>query len=312
MKFAYLFVALSLLIPAVAFAGDNYADLLRHFEYDIKAPLNVREVGVVSRAGAKVHDITYVGANGTVPAYLVVPNGNGPFAAVVWGHWMLEGSPFRNRTEFLDEAIALAESGVVSLLIDAPMVRPGFKDTEPDPIYMRDDVIDLRRGLDLLLARTDVDQRRTAFVGHSFHAGSGAILSGVDRRVKAFVLMAGGLDTQQFLVSKAPVLAKIGLDVRERVARMYAEYSWINPCQYVSRAAPAVVLLQNGTRDEYMTVDDVRHYSECVSNPKTEKMYGTGHELNAKARLDRAEWLRQQLGLKALNTAALKSVPPIH
>ncbi len=42
-----------------------------------------------------------------MPAYLVVPAGKGPFAAILFGHWAMDGSPTRNRTEFLEEAVAL-------------------------------------------------------------------------------------------------------------------------------------------------------------------------------------------------------------
>jgi dienelactone hydrolase len=37
-------------------------------------------------------------------------------------------------------------------------------------------VVDLRRGIDLLLARSDVDQTRLAYVGHSYGAQWGSIL----------------------------------------------------------------------------------------------------------------------------------------
>ena len=58
-----------------------------------------------------------------------------------------------SKDEFLDEAIALAPSGVISLLIDSPQHRPGFKPA-PNPILVAQQVIDLRRGLDLLRSRT--------------------------------------------------------------------------------------------------------------------------------------------------------------
>jgi cephalosporin-C deacetylase-like acetyl esterase len=38
-------------------------------------------------------------------------------------------------------------------------------------------VVDLRRGIDLLLARSDVDPKRLAYVGHSYGAQWGSILS---------------------------------------------------------------------------------------------------------------------------------------
>src|SRR5207245_5596577 len=134
---------------------------------------------------------------GRVPAYLVVPSGKGPFAAVIWGHWYWENSEFRNRKEFLQEAVALAHAGVVSLLTDGPIARPGhIEDKAPlNPQQVRDliqQIVDMRRGADLLLARKDVDPTRLGYVGHSYNATVGGFLSGSDKRFTAFVLMAGG------------------------------------------------------------------------------------------------------------------------
>src|SRR6266851_5068441 len=102
------------------------AELLRHFDYDRHAPLGLKQITVQHREHADVYDITYASPKGgVVPAYLVVPRGRGPFAAVVWGHWYWGNSSMRNRRQFLDEAIVLAQAGVVSLLIDGPRARPG-------------------------------------------------------------------------------------------------------------------------------------------------------------------------------------------
>src|SRR4030095_6566202 len=80
------------------------ADLTRHFDYDSKAPLELKEIGVERRGEITIQDITYASPKGgVVPAYLVVPKGKGPFAAIVWGHWYWQNSPMRNRKEFLEE-----------------------------------------------------------------------------------------------------------------------------------------------------------------------------------------------------------------
>src|ERR1700724_1203355 len=80
------------------------ADLLRHFYYDQKAPLDIQETGVEQRGDVAIHDISYASPRGgRVPAYLVVRKGKGPFAAVIWGHWYQDGSPFFNPKEFFDE-----------------------------------------------------------------------------------------------------------------------------------------------------------------------------------------------------------------
>src|SRR6266581_7671865 len=113
-------------------------DLVRHFDYDQNAPLNIKQIGVQRRATATVYDITYDSPKGgVVPAYLVVPKGRGPFAAVIWGHWYWGNSSMRNRREFLDEAIALAPAGVVSLLTDGPIARPGHVESK-EPLNDQD------------------------------------------------------------------------------------------------------------------------------------------------------------------------------
>jgi len=123
-----ILVALYLLLCAPTVKDP---ELLHHFDYDNQAPLDVRESSVEHRGNVAIHDISYASPKGgRVPAYLVVPSGKGPFAAVIWGHWYQSGSAFLNRKEFLEEAIVLASSGVVSLLTDGPIARPGYV---PDP-----------------------------------------------------------------------------------------------------------------------------------------------------------------------------------
>ena len=170
--------------PLFAQHSDTaFVRLKQRFDYDRAAPLEVQESSVQERSGVKLHDITYRSpVGGRVPAWLVVPDGKGPFAGILFGHWMMLGSPLKNRDEFLEEAVLLARAGAVSILIDTPLVRPGVVE-DKDPLSpqvssaTRQQVIDLRRALDLLLAREDVDRKRIAYVGHSFDADVGAILA---------------------------------------------------------------------------------------------------------------------------------------
>src|SRR6202030_4618746 len=97
-----------------------------------------------------------VGPNGgIVTAYRVVPQGKGPFPAVIYGHWCMPASEKKNRTEFLDEAIVLAHSGVISLLLDHVTVHPGFVEDESPQneqqvaVDVQQD-INTRRGADML------------------------------------------------------------------------------------------------------------------------------------------------------------------
>src|ERR671914_30172 len=108
-RLVQLVIAYFILWPMSLIANGQTPEMLAHFDYDKTAPLGIKQIGVEKRGDVTIHDITYISPKGgVVPAYLVMPKGKGPFAAVVWGHWYWSNSPMRNRKQFLDEAVALA------------------------------------------------------------------------------------------------------------------------------------------------------------------------------------------------------------
>ncbi len=241
-----------LLFPAIILSAED-SGVSHAFDYDQKAPLEVKEAGVERRGDVAVHDISYASPKGgRVPAYVVTPKGKGPFAAVIWGHWYWQNSSVRNRKQFLDEAVALAHAGVVSLITDGPIARPGHVENK-EPLNdqgatdLVQQIVDMRRGADLLLARKDVDPNRLAYVGHSYNASVGGFLSGIDKRFKAFVLMAGALSDEIDLRSQEmqQFRQKIG---SEKFDAFAAKYGWLDPGKFVSHAAPAAVFLQYARR----------------------------------------------------------------
>jgi dienelactone hydrolase len=309
------FLTAVLFLCATPLLAQN-TDPSRAFDYDPKAPLDIQEAGVEHRGSVTIHDVSYASPKGgRVPAYLVVPEGKGPFAAVIWGHWYWQNSAFFNRKEFLDEAVVLAHAGVVSLLTTGPGARASHVD-DKDPLSERQAgelvqaIIDMRRGADLLLARKDVDPNHLAYVGHSYNAVVGGFLSGIDKRFKAFVLMAGGLSddvdmkTEEFQQFRQ----KIGT---EKVDAFTAKYGWLDPGKFVSHAAPATVFLQFATQEKFLTAERARQYAAIVSEPKQFKLYDAPHALNAEARRDRISFLSVQLKLKPLDPSLIASVPDL-
>jgi dienelactone hydrolase len=244
-----------------------------------------------------------------------VPSGKGPFPAVIYGHWCMPGSEKENRKEFLDEAIVLAHSGVISLLPDNVVVHPGFVEDKA-PLNEQQVAVDvqqdinLRRGADLLLARDDVDRKRLAYVGHSCDGFAGAFLSGIDKRFKAFVLMAGGWPDDTF--KKSPMYEqyrqKIGA---EKFDAFQAEHSWADTGKYVSHAAPAVVFLQFASDEQFATPEMDKDYFAAVSEPKRMKIYEAPHALNADATRDRIAFLAEQLSFKAPDAKAVAGIPAL-
>jgi dienelactone hydrolase len=320
------FAGIVFLVTATAFAQKPPDQLLHHWDYDNNAPLNIKQAGLRNREGVKIYDISYsapvadrgaaVGPNGgTVTAYLVIPAGKGPFPAVIYGHWCMPGSEKKNRTEFLDEAIVLAHSGVVSLLPDHVRVHPGFiEDNTPlneqqIAVEIQQDV-NLRRGADLLLARKDVDLKRLAYVGHSCDATAGGFLSGIDKRFKAFVIMAGDLSDEVNRSTKMfqEYRQKVG---PEKLDAFSARFAWMDAGKYVSHASPAAMFLQYATDEPFVNGDIAKRYFEIVSEPKKLKIYDAPHALNAEATRDRIAFLAQQLSFPPPDAKAVNSIPAL-
>jgi dienelactone hydrolase len=293
---------LTVLVAAHAQVGDVQS-LKRLYDYDSKQPLDSKETLLYERDGVKVYDISYASPKGgRVTAYLVMPVAKGPFAGIIFGHW----GP-GNRTEFLAEAMLYAEAGTASLLVDYPWVRPApwrkklhnVANAEADHETYVQAVVDLRRGIDLLSARPGVDPRRLAYVGHSYGAQWGAILSTVDDRVKAVVLM-GGIPERAaiYLENDDPDIIELRVNTPKEAIEKYLQVNArTDAIHYVPHAAPTPLLFQFAKYERYFNETAMKRYAQAASEPKSVKWYETGHDLNdVRALLDRADWLREKIG----------------
>src|SRR5437660_9472741 len=219
---------------------------------------------------------------------------------------MMPRSVFQNRREFLEEAILLARSGAASLLTDAPMLRPGFipekkglKGEIQNAEASRQQVIDFRRGLDLLLARGDIDSARIAFVGHSYNAHTGGILSGVEKRIGTFVLMAGVFADEEYIFdsTRTEVVQFRQKNGDKALRDFFQQYAFDDPIHFAGHSAPAAVFLQFGQDDEGIPEKMARQYFDLFAQPKKIAFYKAGHALNKEAREERVVWLVKQLKL---------------
>ena len=289
---------------ALLMATAPYSTLVHLYDYDRAAPLQLTEAGVETREGVEVHDISYASPKGgRVAGYLVTPPGRGPFAGILFMH-----GAGGNRKGMLAQAIAYAKTGAVCLTIDAAMsgsrAIPGEKFLDyQKPERTRDafiqTVIDSRRAVDLLLARSDVDPRRLAFVGGSFGAFIGGVLSGVEKRIHAFALASAPASINDATVETV-VAARRTLPPDE-LQRSFAIIDAVAAIHYAAHAAPSALLLQNGTKDAGVPRESAERLHQAASEPKTLQWYEAGHGLNPQAVEDRAEWLRKQIGIGKLN-----------
>ena len=260
------------------------------FSYNQEAPLNKEEVGIEYQNDISVHDISYAGLKGgRIRAYLVAPPGKGPFAGVIFVH----PGP-GSRSSFLGEALTLAKAKVVCLLIDAPWANgPDFGKrasgrTEDVRDWFIEIAIDLRRAVDLISSLPNVDINRIAYVGHSLGALFEGILLGVDKRIKAGVLMAGVGSFTDVALLNMPTLAGDELERYKKIMQP------LDPLRYIENAAPSALLFQFGLQDVFFPKQKFLEYYEAGSNPKSIQWYNADHySLNEAGRSDRIEWLKE-------------------
>ena len=278
----------------------SFAERARAFDYDATAALDIQERSLETVDGVTVHDFTYASPKGgRVPAYLLVAPGAGRRAGLLFMHWG-QG----NRSEFLAEGLAAARAGAVCLMIDAPYHRDEFQgptgmgNPDGERALFVQLVIDLRRGLDLLVARPDVDAARLGYVGHSLGATWGGALVGVDHRLRAAVLMGGLPSLTDPTRSYTDEFWAIFREQygEEKIRAYQAVIGPIDPEHFVSHAAPTRLLFQFARRDRFISDAAAKAYAAAASAPKEVRWYFTGHELNDQASLrDRAQWLSLQL-----------------
>jgi dipeptidyl aminopeptidase/acylaminoacyl peptidase len=252
-----------------------------------------------------VRQISYAQIDGTRnAATLVTPADSGSGAqgrpvaathpAILYLHWYEPPRPSSNRTEFLPEAVELAASGVVSLLIDTPWRGETWfptRDASRDYEFTVEMTKNVRRGLDVLLAQPGIDPSRVAIVGHDFGAMWGALAAADDPRVTHLVFMAGTAAFSDWYLFSPK---REGAEKDAFVAKLAP----LAPAKALVRVSPRPMLLQFGTKDKFVTNEDAATMAQAVPGPKTVKTYDVEHELSYQARVDRLAWLRDALRLK--------------
>ena len=284
--------------------------------YDSAQPLDLRVEAepVDAGTGVTVDDVSWASrGGGRVTAWLVRPQGDGPFAGLVYLH----GSE-TDRDDLLDEAVAMAHGGAVSLVLDAPFARRGsdrraFLQYYSIPERERDmtaqAVVDVRRAYDLLVAQPDVDPERLGFVGHSWGASLGFVVAAVDPRPGSLVLLTGRPSWTDFLATTT--LASIRR-TRSRIGeegwRAYLEtMAPFDALAHVDEVEAERLYVQYGKLDDVVPVAVARELVDATPGAAVD-WYDAGHALDAAATADRVSWLVGRLNLAPIEPDVVAGV----
>ena len=289
----YRCAGLLLLVALVAACGGEKSDAPSQFSYDDSKPLDVQDKPTsFSTNEVRVDDISFTGPGDTrLNAYLMLPSGSkGRHPAVIYAH-----GAGGDRQELLDEATKMAEKGTVALTLDMiyspSRARPlpeGMAGARANSKLEQEAVKEVRRAVDLLQSRDDVDGDQIGDVGWSAGARIGAVISGVEHRIKAFDLLAGGAAPVSAYVSHAPV------DLQDELTTLLET---TDPIHFVGLAKPSELLFQDGRQDEIVPEAALKELAGAGSEPKEVRWYDSGHVPSAEMWTDSRSWLAEHLGL---------------
>jgi dienelactone hydrolase len=226
-------------------------------------------------------------------AELIRPENEHPSAAILYVHWYEPESPDSNRGQFVAEAREMAKRGAACLLIETMWSDPDFflkRTQEDDPQNSVQQVVDIRRAIDFLLAQPDIDPERFAYVGHDFGGMYGVLVGALDKHPTHYVIMAATPRFSDWYLY-AP---KLEGEARDVFIRQMAE---IDPITHAGNLAPAPLLFQFATDDFHVPRDRAEEFFAAAREPKEIRWYQAGHGLNEAATKDRMEWLTDSLSL---------------
>jgi dienelactone hydrolase len=233
-----------------------------------------------------VHGWSTVAASVVRPAGEAAPRSR---AAVLFLHWYAPGDSTQNRTEFHDEAVTLAQRGVVSVLPDltfpwSGQVSGDVRDADAVQVQLNA----IAEAYRALLAQPGVDPDRTAVVGHDYGAMYASMLAHDTDGIKALVFMAGDAKWSNWfsLYFKGPadfaVYNKLfdGLDPVDNVARdgLATYFQWAGADRFVPDTTRAA-------------------FATAAPQAKVSLYPHVGHQLSDDARTDRIAWITAQLGI---------------
>ena len=222
------------------------------------------------------------------------PEGDGFYPAILYVHWYEPESLSSHRTQFEEEAKEMAKSGAIGISIETLWSDRDFflkRTQEEDARNSVEEVVNLRRAMDLLLSQPNVDSARFAFVGHDFGGMYGVVAGSLDRRLTHYVVMAATPRFPDWYL----YLPKLEGERREAFVRQMAE---IDPIVHVPNLSPAEVFFQFATDDFHVPKERAEEFFAAANDPKEMKWYEAGHGLNEDATHDRKAWLKEKLALK--------------
>ena len=250
-------LAPSTAVPVYKVVDDaTFAEFARRYEYK-QEPLNARVVERVETPDWTREKITFDSAGKTVPAYLYLPKGfrrplqliqYAPAGDVVRGYRTLPHS-----IEVWLAPVIRAGRAIFSVELEGFLGRPRPPDwVAPDPAqveyvdYNVAGVTEMRRGVDYLESRPDIDHSRIALYGLSAGGGPGVFVTALDSRYRSVMFAGTGIGRGE--TKYAAAASRINFVSRIRQPKLLLDGRYDEDTPLESETLPMFRLLRDPKR----------------------------------------------------------------
>jgi cephalosporin-C deacetylase-like acetyl esterase len=293
------------------------------FGYDKTLPLSAQETPAEETADYRVIKVTYRSARDQrVPALLILPKAprEERLPCVILMHGL--GG---DKRMFQMLWGVLTKAGYALFAIDA-QYHGERKPSDDIPFFgmypyrARDaliqTVIDLRRGVDYLQTRKEIDPNRIGYIGASMGGIIGSMFAGVDERVKAPVFLVAGGDWKILMEkSTLSVWREAERKNPQQMQDALRVMDVVDPVHWVGRIAPRPVLFINGDADDVVPVESNKALHNAAGEPKKDRLV-QGWACAAADRLvdryQRGDQLAEHAPAGQADGAWLARLPPAH
>lgn len=289
-----LFIALAIMMLASSCSGKKELPIAAYYNYDSKLPLLDT---ILSEADSGIYSLIKASFNSvhdkTVSGLLSIPkNAKEPVPVIL----LLHGVGDRKTVDYMEAGIPfLTEAGYAVFRID--VANHGERKTQDYEVDFTGDykywtrdiltqtVFDLRRSIDFLSTRDEIDNERIGFLGISLGGFIGTVFCGVDKRVKvpALALAGGGLNIM------------FGVDALNAETSNYM--SIIDPINFVQDISPRPLLMINAENDEVVPPITSKLLFKKAEEPKKIIWYPSKHRNISvdKTYGDAIQWFNEHL-----------------
>lgn len=263
---------------------EDYSNL---YSYDKSMPLNTVEKLLREGDNYVIYKVYFDSVNRErVPALLILPKAEDKLPCIVFLHGY--GGEKEDILPLTDLAVS---EGYALIAIDAKY--HGERKEEGKALYSTDiedsvksiiqTVIDLRKAVDYIETRSEVDPSKIGYVGGSMGGIVGAIFIGVEPRIKAAALLVAGgnmslmiMESQHSAIPPIREYLKLNNISYEELQRLLNP---IDPINFIGKFSPRPVVFHLGKYDRIVPAEAGEQLYKYAGEPKTVYWYDSGHDL---------------------------------